>query len=464
MLKKLFITLVCVFIIYDTFRSFNQHLHMTLDGDLAFNVLPADEFKKAMKDPFAFSAVFNDEHYLATNRAFAHWTMYIYFQSVPFVFQEFCTPLDSIYLSSALAKILFQLLIAYMLVIYAKPKIVRPINLLLGLSIILPMFQTGGFNSQMGIIDQSITYSFFYALPVGLLLVFFYPFYRYFVFGEDFKFTFSKHFIWCALVVLLSFNGPLTAAIVITLIPIIFGLHFFNRLKGKKSEKIDITAKFYLIAFGLLSLYSIYAGTFNSANTSGMSLELRYLKLANGLSEMFIGSMAFPLIIGFISINYIIMWRHNSNLNINNVLLPILIFCVFYILLLPLGGYRVYRPNVLRNDTGLPIIISILYLFLNSTLAVLTLMQKHLRYYSILLISILLFFHFSDGHISSRNTSEKKAIMQIATSENNTVVINDYCTIMSFKPITDSLQSAVNTQMLQKWGVLDRPKLYYQKY
>lgn len=37
------------------------------------------------------------------------------------------------------------------------------------------------------------------------------------------------------------------------------------------------------------------------------------------------------------------------------------VFSLFYILLLPLGGYRDYRPNVLRHDTILPITLSLIF-------------------------------------------------------------------------------------------------------
>ena len=119
---------------------------------------------------------------------------------------------------------------------------------------------------------------------------------------------------------------------------------------------------------------------------------------------------------------------------------------------------------MIRNDTAIPILICWFFLFVFSTHCVIKEQFKLKGVYTSLLCALLLFFHLSDGHISAHNKSEKKAILEIAKSEKHCVVINDYCTIMSYRPITDSLESSMNTELLQYWGVLDKQRLYYQKY
>lgn len=99
-----------------------------------------------------------------------------------------------------------------------------------------------------------------------------------------------------------------------------------------------------------------------------------------------------------------------------------------------------------------------------TTRIILELTFKFKAIYMIVLVGLLLFFHLSDGHISSRNQSEKKAILEIAASKKQTVVIHDYCTILSYKPIRDSLESAIHMRLLHYYGVLDKPKLYYQEF
>lgn len=465
MTKKLIIALLGLFVFYDICRSFDQHLHMPLDGDLALIVLPAEVFKATMKEPFGIKASVNGHYYHASNRAFAHWTMSLYFKTVPFVFQLFSSPLDSIYLSAALAKILFQLLICYMLARYVTPHSFRLSDLIISMAILTPLFQTGGFNQYMGIIDQSITYSFFYALPVGLLLVFFFPFYRYFAFDEALNFSVIKHIIWLLLIVFLSFNGPLTAAIAATVIASIFGIYFFYRISGTKSFRIDNKVIIYLFLFGLIAMYSLYVGTFNVENLSTpMPINKRYLNLLAGLQEIFVGNVAIPLLLILIMLNVIILKKLQDKKSILQIVVSMIIFSLLYIFLLPLGGYRIYRPNVIRNDTALPILISCFFLLLLSTRYVLNKEFRFKGVYLTFLTALLMFFHFADGHISGRNESEKKAILEIAASKQHTVVIHDYCTILSYQPITDSLESAIHMELLQYYGVLDKPKLYYQKY
>jgi hypothetical protein len=465
MTKKLIIALLGLFVLYDVCRSFDQHLHMPLDGELSYIVLPSEFYGATMKEPFGLNAVIQGKRYHAPNRAFAHWTMCLYFKTVPFAFQLFSSPLNSVYLSTALAKILFQILICYMLARYAAAGSFRFSDLIISMAILTPLFQTGGFNNYMGIIDQSITYSFFYALPVGLLLVFFFPFYRYFMLGEALKFSVTKHLLWLLFMVFLSFNGPLLPAIVIIAIVCIVGLRFFYRISGTKIPRIDNIVRNYIILFGLFAVYSLYVGTFNVENFSTpMPVSERYLNMLTGLQQIFLGNVAIPLLVILITLNAFILKKQAAKTGILRVAIPIIIFCFIYILLLPLGGYRIYRPNILRNDTAIPILICCFFILVLSTRRVLEGQFRLKKMYAFLLSALLLFFHFADSHISSNNKSEKKAILEIAASEKHTVVIYDYCTIMGYKPITDSLESSLNTELLQYWGVLDRHKLYYQKY
>lgn len=465
MKKNILIVLLGLFVLYDITRSFNQHLHMPLDGDLALIVLPADCFKASMHDPFGVQASVNQKTYHATNRAFAHWTTSIYFKTVPFLFQYFCSPLDSIYLSAALAKIIFQLLIGFMLARYAMPDSFRFSDLIISLAIITPLFQTGGFNSYIGVIDQSITYSFFYALPVGLLLVFFFPFYRHFILDEKTNFSLVKYLTWILLVILLAFNGPLTCAMVVTVITCIFGFLIIYKVTGIKHIKFDKTARNFLIIFWALSAYSLYVGTFNAENFSTpLSIDKRYQHLLHGLHNIFLANWAMPLLILFIAITIFILQKHDLKGKIMWLITPIVFYCLFYIILLPLGGYRIYRADVLRNDTALPILICCFFLMIYTTRKALAMEFKLKQLYIVMLIGLLLFFHLSDGHISSRNQSEKRAILEIAASDKQTVVIHDNCTILSYKPVRDSLESAIHMKLLHYYGVLDRPKLYYQEY
>jgi hypothetical protein len=49
------------------------------------------------------------------------------------------------------------------------------------------------------------------------------------------------------------------------------------------------------------------------------------------------------------------------------ILMWIGIFTFMYIMLLPFGGYRPYRPRIIRYDTFMPVTIALIYYFGAST-------------------------------------------------------------------------------------------------
>ena len=49
------------------------------------------------------------------------------------------------------------------------------------LFILTPFFQVMGYAHTLGIINASITYTFFYSWPVAVLLLFYYPFFKSFI-------------------------------------------------------------------------------------------------------------------------------------------------------------------------------------------------------------------------------------------------------------------------------------------
>ena len=155
----------------DTTYSFLQHYHEPLDGDMSGIVLPSEVFHPLMEDPFGFNVLFRDHEYKDPNRFFAHWFMSKYFKSIPFLLQFAVDPITSIYLASAIMKILIQVLIIFMLAsLISGSKNIFNREFIIAAFLVAPLIQvTGYYYLDMGIIDRSITYAMFYALPLGLL-------------------------------------------------------------------------------------------------------------------------------------------------------------------------------------------------------------------------------------------------------------------------------------------------------
>jgi len=152
---------------------------MPLDGDMAESILPAKGYEKIFQDPFGISVITENACYPNPNRFFAQWAYAKYFQHAPFVLQQFVSPIESIYYCSAIVKILIQILLLITAGFYITGnRKFLCLEFLLAIVLIIPFFQTNGYRSYMGIIDPSITYTFSYALPCALLLLFYLPFFN----------------------------------------------------------------------------------------------------------------------------------------------------------------------------------------------------------------------------------------------------------------------------------------------
>ena len=56
-----------------------QHYSMPLDGDMAGGIVPAEDVKLILNDPFGISVITDNAVYPNPNRYFAHWTFFTYF-------------------------------------------------------------------------------------------------------------------------------------------------------------------------------------------------------------------------------------------------------------------------------------------------------------------------------------------------------------------------------------------------
>lgn len=479
MYKQFVKYLLIIFLIGDICYSLVQHYHMHLDGDMASVVLPMDGYKHMLGDPFGISAL-KGEHYLATNRYFAHETMLIYFNTAPFICQLVVDPVDSLYLSSAIAKLGIQILIIWLLSVYISRSwnIYRK-EFLISAILVTPLFQIEGFYSYLGIIDKSITYTFFYALPLGLLMLFFLPFYIKITSKQTIRFNPIVIVLLVSLAIIISFNGPLNPATVIIICPLflvykwweIYGkstqVSFFNKATNA-IRSIPKTILFFFITISLLCLYSLYIGSYNSAFVDKtIPLLDRYLLLPKGLFFQFTKSIGPALLLLVIGINCYILYkqRHlDEAKSLLNRLKWIGIFSVIYILLLPIGGYREYRPFIIRYDTFMPINLCLFYFYGISTLYVINhYSSKYKRAYLGLVISFLLIFTLVDKTKYDACTCEKESLKTISQSKEKIVLIENDCWIMFWGKVTDYNDSKLNTQYLKNIGVLKEEKYYYQK-
>ncbi|MBL4624172.1 MAG: hypothetical protein JKY42_03395 [Flavobacteriales bacterium] len=209
------------------------------------------------------------------------------------------------------------------------------------------------------------------------------------------------HLSLTALTIILPFTGPLNAPLIVIIatIFILFKLstnqsntilEHFDQLKKSFSNR----QKIYGLLVILFSCYSIFLGTQTSLEFGKIPLLERYGKLPYGIYHQITHEWGISILLAVILINLIIIKKTLAtglNKRITTIGLWLLAFGAFYILLLPLGGYRPYRPNIVRNDTFIPITICLIYFFAITSFVIQKNLPQYKAIYALFLISICVF-------------------------------------------------------------------------
>ena len=473
-----FRSLCLILVIADLAFSLYQHLQMPLDGDMAGIILPSAWYSRVLEDPFGISVWNEGASYAATNRFFVHFAMSGYFKSMPFLLQYCCDPINSIYWTAAIFKTIVQAgMIGLLSLLIGQVVNTRKDFWLIAL-LITPLFQTFGYNIMMGIIEKSITYTFFYAFPCCLLLLAIYLFYNVINSTPPKQTRYFVYPVLILLLVMLPFSGPLIPAMGILLSGLLIGKEWYKSFQYETGSRFTpiisafrkIPARYIAITMfcGALSSYSVWIGWSNIENgVPAVNLFTRYQRLPAGLFELLTTKIGFPLLLLLIGINlWIIQKRkdHPDRQKIMSVGKMLGLFIILYLLILPLGGYREYRPLIIRRDTFLPVTISLVFMYAMTTYWLLRhLSVQHKYLYPGLVAAILLNFTLVDFPVKTENECEKTGLYSIASSGETIVPLAMDCTILAWENITDSKDAETNALMLQYWGITKEKKLYFQK-
>jgi len=473
--RKILYLFLLFFLVGEFSYSFLQYYHTSLDGDMAAGIVPAKDVQKIFGDPFGFNTIVKDNPHPNPNRYFSHLFFRDYFRTIPLLVQRFSSPVESIYISCAIIKLLIQILIIYLLAIpISKTTSLFSLNLLTAAALIAPLFQANGYNRYTGIIDKSITYTFFYALPLMLLLLFYVQFYVPIYLKKKNRLGVLSKMSAVLLTVVLPFSGPLIPPVIL-IVSLLIIIHYYRKANLHFSlkklfgvfRKIPKKVLLYLGPITTLSIYSLFLGTYNSTyQTDIIPVTERYLRLPAGLYFQFTQKLAFPLLFIFIAANIFFINKHfytNEGKKIITISKWMGIFALIYILLLPLGGYRPYRPNILRYDTIMPLTICVIYLFGRSSFFLL----KNIRtntfkriYYPVVIVFLLIFIN-ADRSKLNENNCEKQSLMMISKSKKSIVQLPYNCKVLSWHVITNYEQSKMNAKLLKLWRITDKEKLYY---
>jgi hypothetical protein len=230
---KLLIVILAVFLFGDLTYSFLEYYYTPLDGDISSSgVVYSKHVQQVLDDPFGFHLLITGEKHVNPNRFFAHFFFKEYMQKVPIWLQNLTDPITSVYLSCSLIKIFIHILIIFILAsLISGTKKRWDKKFVIIAALIVPFIQANGYWEHMGINDKATTYTFFYALPVVLLMLYLMPLYK-IVFIQEFeKSSISGSALLLIPAIVLPLSGPLVPAIALILTGLI-GFHYLFKLNG----------------------------------------------------------------------------------------------------------------------------------------------------------------------------------------------------------------------------------------
>ncbi|MGB3799841.1 MAG: hypothetical protein WA952_08480 [Lewinella sp.] len=459
--RRLLFSLVALLILADTAYSFLQYYHHPLDGDVAWNLVPHEQVRQVLADPLGVSTWLEGKIYPNPNRFFCHWSFRAYFLHVPVWLQQVTDPVTSVYLAAGLARIFTQIFLLLLLAraVRGNWQLDR-LEWWLAVLLFVPFFQANGYRSHIGIVDPSVTYTFFYALPAAVLLLFLLPFIDRFVHGRD-SLPGWKIALWVPLAAMACLSGPLNPATigVLCATAAVYLLHHRPKQLHRTADRP------YLLLAGwaaVLALYALWLGTFNSLTIeNAIPLSTRYAQLPEGIFRQFTGKLAWPVLLTALVIHYLLLRRSAGNEPLLRGYRYGLIFAGLYILLLPLGGFREYRPYMLRYDTILPITLLCLLGYGAGVFAVWNLGPRWRKLYRLLPLAMGLIYTFADEPGFGQRTCEESALRRLATATSDTVVLEADCPVMAWQTFAVPEESTLNVQLLRAWKIVDRDLRYY---
>lgn len=476
--EKLLVLFLILFLLGDLTYSFVEYYFTPIDGDLTSGVAFNEHIQKIFDDPFGFKMLLSGDNHINPNRFFSHIFHKEYMQAVPLWLQNFTDPITSVYLSCALLKMFVHLLFLFILggLISGTYNILKK-SFLIVMVLLVPFIQINGYWGHMGINDRATTYVFFFALPLVLLLAFLTSIYRIAYLKVIPNPGLPKFILSLITAVVLPLSGPLVPGVVLIVCFMVFVYYFQNlsqeaglSFPGKMVKvflKTPRSIYIFLIPIAVVSLYSLFLGRFDS-NFQELKIPVseRYLILPLGIYYQITQSLGVPLLLLIIAVNVFLIKRFtrtNDGVKIVGTLRWIGLFALIYLLLLPLGGYRPYRPNILRYDTFIPITITLIYFYGNSTYFLINnLPGRSLKYYGVFLFALFAIYMNSDRIETEKYRFERQCIESLVKSPNEVTKLPATFNVMSWYPLTDPKQSESNAKMLKFWNITKEKKLYYQ--
>ncbi len=471
-MKKVVPLAFVLFILVELVINFLQYYFTPIDGDLIAIVLPAEWYSQVLSDPTGLKTIQSDALIGGAGRSMAHWTMHLYYHHVPQLLQYVVNPIESVYLASALFKLIAMIAFVTAFTLYNRvhSKSFGRLFLLTPV-LLLPLIQYRGFYDVMRTVDQATTYVFFYLWPVALFMLFYYPIYRWVQEPQTDRISYTKCVLLGLCAIYIVLDGPLMPPLFILFGGAVILITWMRNPGIKGLIHLLKTREIVLIAFTMIfSLYVYYLGTFNvesAPNPEAPGLLARYKLLIQGIYVLLTYMPGLSLVLVYTIILSFILNRHYKSMYapFQKVHLILLVVVIVYIALLPLGGYRVYRPYIIRSDTSLPALAVLFFIYTQiNLLAFKFFNQVRKKYLATILSVFLLVFFARDMVIKKENQCEKESMRLISNAQQvDTVRLDNTCNFMSWEIQSNPYFTQFGSKMLQVWNITDHYQPYVQK-
>lgn len=192
----------------------------------------------------------------------------------------------------------------------------------------------------------------------------------------------------------------------------------------------------------------------------------RYLLLPKGIWSQISHSPGYPILIIMIALNVYLLKKHShpDRDKMIKILQWMGIFFILYILFLPFGGYRPYRPRIIRYDTIMPLTMMLIFYFTASAYAILTFLKgTKRRNYGILLVAVLLIFAIADLEGFNRNECERAALQKMAASTERVVELPKDCYVLDWENNFDYRETQREAELILFWNITSELTYFYNR-
>ena len=450
---------LALFLLADLLFSAYHYYNLPFDGDLTKIGGPFRWYEAVLKDPLGFKAVSEHVRYSGAGRYWCHaWTVWWCHPLMDAVRAMVGNPVVSLYLSTTLIAMLVHALLLWLVWRFVRVTEGKgPAVMVWSMALATVFVQYGSFYHSIGLVDRSPSYIFFYLLQMLFFALYLLPYYRAWHTGKSL--VPWHHVLMIPGALYLAFSSVLAQPVWFVLCAVA-ALAFVLDRGGRWRSFIRKPVIAAQIAWMLLCcLYAFYVARFNAENTQITTLSERYLLLLKGVYYLFTNNAALFWMSAWTGLNLLLLrWVRDDvqRASLKRLALLTLAFAVLYTGLLPLGGYRSYRPFIVRYDTFMPVTLAWLFFLVRSSVLLWRQGIQGWRYTVVLLALMAVFTMFDRNLEKDANACQHEVLYDLMRRKTDTIIMPAHCNVGTWNTTdyNDPAVMEVLNLLFREWGFI----------